>query len=88
MSSLTLNERTFQARELLLASGDSVLGGAAMELLRNGLASAVVTLCVFAFCTVLWIIVSRGWPIFAIGWVIGIGTTVLALRLQRWWVQA
>lgn len=63
------------------------MGGATLELLRNGLASAVLTLCVFAFCTVLWIIVSRGWPIFAIGWVIGIGTTVLALRLQRWWVQ-
>ena len=56
-----------------------------MSFLQNGLASAVLTLCVFAFCAVMWLIVSRAWPVFGIGWVIGVGTVVLAERLSRWW---
>lgn len=58
-----------------------------MGLLQNGLASAVITLCVFAICAVLWIVISPGWPIFAVGWVIGIGTVLLGQAFQRWWAQ-
>lgn len=37
-----------------------------MLLLRNGLASALATLCVFAFCAVLWLILALAVVIIAV----------------------
>ena len=58
-----------------------------MELVRNGLASAMLTLCVFALCTLLWPLVSRAWPVFVLGWALGLFSVWLAWRLKRWWVE-
>lgn len=56
-----------------------------MTLLQNGIASSVVTLVILILGGLLWAVVSPRWPIFVLGWLIGIGSIILAGRVRRWW---
>ncbi len=58
-----------------------------MDLLRSGLASATLTLCAVGLCALLWLFVSPAWPVFLVGWALGLFSMWLAWRLNRWWAE-